>query len=363
MSRVAITRCENYEYRIVQNAVREVIASSSFPDCKGRKILIKPNILSDSRPEKGITTHPAVVRALAEECLERGAEKVFIGDSPGLHSPHFSPVSSGIAAVCNQTGAQWADFTQDSVSRTLPDGTRIQIASVLDQVDFVISAAKFKTHQLMYLTGCVKNMFGLMPRLNKSSTHLRFPDKDDFARFLQQLFEVSKTAYALMDACIVMEGAGPANGTLRYAGLLIGSDNAYLVDKAEAIMMGYDPASIPVLKGRKELSMNENYPLLDAHDLVIKDFRRIDVKKADNLFSALILPFFTRIFGKRKTEKGKAPSFSEKACVHCLRCVKICPAHALSHAEGKIKIDTGKCIRCYCCAEMCPADAISVKES
>ena len=149
MSRVAITRCENYEYRIVQNAVREVIASSSFPDCKGRKILIKPNILSDSRPEKGITTHPAVVKALAEECFERGAEKVFIGDSPGLHSPHFSPVSSGIAAVCEQTGAQWADFTQDSVSRTLPDGTRIQIASVLDQVDFVISAAKFKTHQLM----------------------------------------------------------------------------------------------------------------------------------------------------------------------------------------------------------------------
>ena len=55
-----------------------------------------------------------------------------------------------------------------------------------------------------------------------------------------------------------------------------------------------------------------------------------------------------------------APRFDDAKCVHCLRCMKICPAKALSHND-RIEIDTHKCIRCYCCAEMCPADAIEVE--
>jgi uncharacterized protein (DUF362 family) len=46
-------------YENVSQAVK--LAFELFPfDLKGKKVLIKPNVLRASRPEEAITTHPAV---------------------------------------------------------------------------------------------------------------------------------------------------------------------------------------------------------------------------------------------------------------------------------------------------------------
>ena len=360
MNRVAIARCENYEEDSVASALKDVLDASAFPDCRGKTILVKPNILSDSRPEAGITTHPSVVEALIRECFRRGAAKVYAGDSPGLHTPVFKGRNCGIAGVCERTGAIWVDFTQDTRTYRLEGGIKVQLPAILDEVDFTISAAKFKTHQLMYTTGAVKNMFGLMPGLTKSPTHLRYPSRSAFASFINRLFKVSKVEYAILDAVIGMEGPGPANGTLRYVGYLIGGRNAYLVDTAEAVIMGYAPKDIPILQSAGT-TLKPQYSILHAEDLVIKDFRKIEVEKPKGLFSSLVLPFLTRSHDRKETKKRPAPQFEADKCIHCLRCVQICPAKALVH-DGDIRIDTAVCIRCYCCAEMCPADAIKVGE-
>ena len=208
-----------------------------------------------------------------------------------------------------------------------------------------------------------KNLFGIMPGLNKSPMHLRHPSREDFAAFITSLFSLAKVSYAFIDGIIAMEGAGPANGTLRHLGLLLGGADAYLVDKAQAIIMGYDWRDIPVLAAAQEKGHSmegEVYSILDAHKLTVADFQKIDVDKPRGLFSSLILPFFTRGLKRRKEKMRPAPRFDDAKCVHCLRCMKICPAKALSHSD-RIEIDTHKCIRCYCCAEMCPADAIEVE--
>ena len=221
----------------------------------------------------GITTHPAVVEALIRECFRRGAAKVYAGDSPGLHTPSFKGRHCGIAGVCEKTGAIWVDFTQNTRTFRLEGGVKVQLPAVLDEVDFTISAAKFKTHQLMYTTGAVKNMFGLMLGLTKSPTHLRYPSRSAFASFINRLFKAAKVKYALiaakvkyalMDAVIGMEGPGPANGTLRYVGYLIGGQNAYLADTAEAVIMGYEPEDIPILQS-SGMALKPHYSLLDGH--------------------------------------------------------------------------------------------------
>ena len=364
MNRVAITRCTRYEEKDVYDAVRQVADSTSFPDCMGRRVLVKPNILSDSRAEAGITTNPLVVEAVIRICQERGAAQVYVGDSPGLHTPSFHGQVCGIAEVCSRTGATWVDFSRDPVQTVLDGGEKVTVASIIDKVDFTISVAKFKTHQLMYTTGAVKNMFGIMPGLNKSPMHLRHPSRDGFADFITRLFRKARVAWALIDSVIGMEGPGPANGTLRYVGLMMGGADAFLVDRAEAIVMGHDPADIPILEaGRKAgLGTSEiSYPLLDARDLVIDDFRRIEVERPKGLFSSLVLPFFTRGRDRRRAQARPDPVFDHERCIRCTRCVQICPAKALA-LDGRIEIDTSRCIRCYCCAEMCPADAIRVEE-
>lgn len=363
MNRVAIEHCQDYSR--IKEAVDRIVSCTAFPDCQGRTILVKPNILSDSRPEAGITTHPALVKEVVALCFERGAKKVYVGDSPGLHNPGFRGQNCGMDEVCRQTGAQWADFSKSPQSVLFASSERVKVASVLNEVDFTISVSKFKTHQLMYSTGPVKNVFGLMPGLNKSPMHLRHPSREDFAAFIVELFKVSKVVYSFIDAVIGMEGSGPANGTLRHVGLLFGGADAFLVDRAQALVMGYDEADIPILNAARLAGLmpeRPDYPILDPADIVIPDFRRISVERPKGLFSSLILPFFTRSRDRRKTARRPAPQFDNSRCIHCRRCVQICPAGALRH-DGQITVDTSKCIRCYCCAEMCPADAIRVEEN
>lgn len=362
MNRVAIAECKRYDSKELRAAILQTVNNSDFPELDGRTVLLKTNILSDSAPEKHITTNPDFVRELAIICHERGAKTVYIGDSPGLPGPNFKGEGCKISQVCKETGSVWADFSNKTVSKRIWQKIEVPIASIVFDVDVVISVPKMKTHQLMYATGAVKNMFGIMPGLNKSPMHLRARSPENFAKFLLSLYDARTPDYSIMDGVIAMEGAGPANGTPRQVGVVIGSKCGIAVDFAQATIMGYDTMDIPILSQAKKRDKSADdivYTIKDAKDLVIDDFRRIEVKKK-NLFSALILPFFSRHLDRKKASKRPAPVFDIEKCRKCRRCVDICPAKALSLDSGHIELTEEKCIRCYCCHEMCPFDAIEI---
>lgn len=361
--RVGIVKQNRYESAEIKTAIYQIIENTDFPTVEGKTVLVKPNILSDAKPEKGITTNPVFVDAFLQILQEMKVAKIYIGDSPGLQTPTFSGKVCGIEEVAIKNNATFVDFTKEPKTKQITDKIKLPLAAIIDEVDLIFSIAKFKTHQLMYSTGCVKNLFGLVPGLNKSPCHLKAPDIKQFATLINGIYKVVEPDYSLMDAIIGMEGPGPANGTLRQVGLILGSRDAFGVDHAEAMIMGYDPNDIPILEdGKKQglSSFDYTYPLLDAKDLVIKDFRRIPFEKK-SLFNALILPFFTRVFDRQKTHKRKTPTFNASRCICCQRCINICPAHALSLKDNKVVINKDVCIRCYCCHEMCPVDAIEVK--
>ena len=363
MSNVGIVHCERYELYPVLSAIRKIAENTNFPEVKDKCVLVKPNILSDVKSEAGITTNPIVVEAVIMLLKERGAKRILVGDSPGLQSPTFQGKLCGINDVCKRTNSEWVNFASSSRTHILDKRTKVIMTSVLDEIDLSISVAKFKTHQLMYMTGCAKNMFGLLPGLNKSPCHLKAPTREAFAKLLCKIYKESKCEYGFLDGIVGMEGPGPANGTLRYVGYLLGGKDPFAVDKAEATIMGYKAEDMPLLTAGKAeglTDLNVTYPLLDANKLIIKDYRRITVEKKTKLFSALILPYFTRSSDKKRARERKAPIFNDDKCVHCKRCIEICPAKALVMKEGKVVIDTSKCIRCYCCHEMCPADAITI---
>lgn len=371
MSYVAIDRCSSYEFDKLYSTLQRVCEWAHMPDVTGKKILVKPNILSDAKPEDCITTHPEVVRAVIRLLKSKGALEVYVGDSPGLHGPTFSAKVCGVGDVCKQEGAIWCDFTHAPVSKQI-NGTRhkLPMAAILDDVDMVFSVSKFKTHQLMYCTGAVKNLFGTIPNLNKGACHVKFPSRESFAKLIVGIHETIKPAFCIMDAIIGMEGAGPANGVPRAVNLLMASDNCFAMDTAQAVIMGYDTKDIPILneaKKRRLLPKEITYPILDASEIVISDFDRIEIKEKTNFIRTLVVPYFTKGMQKRRQKKEPAPQFNDDRCIRCLRCVNICPPKALSlqQEENGIKhvvCDYEKCIRCYCCHEMCPVDAIIIGE-
>ena len=51
-------------------------------------------------------------------------------------------------------------------------------------------------------------------------------------------------------------------------------------------------------------------------------------------------------------------AFFPHKCIHCGRCIKVCPNGALSAGEERVLHDKSKCKLCRKCAEECPAEAI-----
>lgn len=363
-SKVAIEYCTRYDLDLVKETLEKIISVTDFPQVTDKYILVKPNVLSDAPVEKHITTNPVVVRALIRILKERGAGRIIVGDSPGLSQPGFKPKNCGIMEVCRDEGVEWVDFFKNTKEHRASSFKVLQ-TSYLDDCDIVISAAKMKTHQLMGATGCIKNMFGTVPGLNKSPMHLKAPSPEAFSRVILDIYRTHIPEYSIMDGIISMEGAGPANGTPRQTNLLFGSSSAPALDKAEAVVMGYNPSDIPILHAveKEEKGITEGeYPLLSPYDIVIEDFRRVPVRKR-SLFSSLILPYFRRRKERESTSSRPSPVFDREKCRKCSKCVQICPAKALTLSKDGITIEKGKCIRCYCCHEICPYDAITVSKN
>ncbi len=364
-SSVAITKCLSYTQNEVYNALKTVFEHSDVPDVKGKKVLLKPNILSDAPAADCITTNPEIVRSAIKLFFERGAKEIYVGDSPGMHSSTFCGKNCGIYDVCQEEGAIWTDFSKDPDPTPIA-GTKqtLPLAHILKDDVVLVSVAKFKTHQLMYSTGAVKNLFGLVPGLNKSPCHMANPTREAFAKLIVGIHETVKPAFCIMDAVIGMEGPGPANGNPKLVGLIMSSSNLFAMDCVQAVIMGYKVNDIPILSEAKNqhlLPSDIDFPLLDAKDLVMENYKKIQLSRKTNLLTSLIIPFFTRGHHKKEKKKEPEPRFNKEKCIHCARCINICPAKALTFNENKdVVADYNKCIRCYCCHEMCPADAITI---
>ena len=371
-AKVAITRCNTYSDEDIYPALQEVLLHGEMPPVLGKTILLKPNILSDALPEKAITTRGEVLFNLIKILYEMGAKKIYVGDSPGISGNSFKPKHSGIYKACKEANGYWVQFSKMSKSKRIPFtyGKTLPLPTLLDEVDYVFSVAKMKTHQLMYLTGCVKNLFGLVPGLHKSHSHMLYPTRESFSRMIAGLYQLVKPDFNILDGIISMEGPGPAGGSPRHTGLLLASRDATAIDASMAIIMDYKVEEIPLLKELIKRSLTSwhtiediPYPLLNAKDLVIKDYKKVPVEKKTRLFSSLFGPLFTTYIKRRHQQREPKPIFIDELCISCGKCITICPGKALEFNENKkISVDYSACIRCYCCHAVCPADAIEIEK-
>ena len=87
MSKVYLKQADSYDHSVLYPAVKEIFLWSDLPQrINGdTTIVLKPNMLSRSAPEKAVTTHPAVVEVVIELLREMGAkaENITIADSSG----------------------------------------------------------------------------------------------------------------------------------------------------------------------------------------------------------------------------------------------------------------------------------------
>ena len=352
---VSVRKVTRYNRTDILQAVSEIYEAAGGPDPKGMKILLKPNILADVPPERAVTTHPDIFYACARFFLDRGAT-VLAGDSPAIHKTGFKPKVCGIAAVCEELDIPWVDFTKNPVQRN-----HFKLARIIDEVDLIVSLPKCKTHELAYFTGATKNLFGLIPAFSKAFLHAKYPNRYVFSNMVLDLYSTLKPGFAIMDAIVGMEGAGPQNGQAKHIGVILGSADHIALDIVAARIIGYDAMKIPMLAD----AVKRGIILTDPDDIhieggelkefYVKNFKRIKIHHRYNyVHMGVRWEQIRRRFDKR-------PVFEHESCILCKKCVEICKSDALKVEDGKIKLTDRKCIRCYCCHEVCPVNAIKIK--
>jgi Uncharacterized conserved protein len=373
-AKVSIVRCLSYDRDDLDRAVAEAVELAGLPDVKGASVLLKPNILNISTPEQAVATRGELVASFARLLKAKGASRIVAGESPAWQSADAAAQKSGIAAACEAEGIEWLDFSE-AMEVECPGGRRVKrfnLASALKEADILVSLPKLKTHRLMRYTGAIKNLFGLVPGMNKSGFHLRFPAPEDFGAMLVDLAVAAKPAFALMDAVVAMEGEGPSNGRPVQTGLILASADVLALDWTAASLIGYDPAEIPYLVDAATRGVWVSGPEeietlgLDLDEAGPESFELIPLAGEGSFFTEK-LPAPVKA-GLRNATVAR-PFFDHSKCIRCGGCVKICPPKALdfepdakAKAGKRIRIDYAKCIRCYCCHEICPADAISLKK-
>ena len=359
-SRVSITRASSYDSVEVYAAVREAVellgGMAAFVR-KGERILLKPNLLSARPPESGVCTHPEVVRAVARLAKEAGAE-LYLGDSPGglgYKNAGSTYEASGMTKVCAEEGVKLVDFDAARNINCMP------ISSWAKDVDGIITIPKMKTHDLMTLTGAVKNSYGLAVGHFKADCHLKAPMPADFAVRAVDVFETAVPRLAVMDGIIAMEGDGPAAGTLRNAGLVIAGSDCVACDAVFARIAGLDPLKLPIIAEAYRRKLGEaDLSNIEALGARIEDVRMRDFKLPRTSVVMKVpkplLKFLTKAI-------RFLPQINDRICRKCRICEKSCPAKCITIADEGSRIDYRKCIKCFCCHELCPYDAISVRRS
>jgi len=351
---VAFVKCLDYGQgldTVIARAI-ELCEWQGVDDLTGKRVLVKPNLLTERTPEQAVTTHPGFVRAVIRWFKARGAQ-VTVGDSPASVA-NLKNVweRSGLATVCAEEGVPLISFEQAGVQSCEIDGFSFSVAQPVMEADLLVNLPKVKAHVLTTLTAAVKNMYGVLPGYSKTTFHRTYANMGQFGRFVATIWKALPPSVTIADGVVGMEGQGPSNGRPVSLGFVAVSQDPFAMDRALCSLLKINPRSVPYLiddLGAKYLCVGDtiNVPsfALPAGGSIL---RRLQCFRSLSQFLLWV-----------------RPAFSETACIQCGKCIKACPVHAIRLETGMPvpHLTPKTCIGCCCCHEVCPADAIRMTQS
>lgn len=370
---VYVAHCDTYDKEILYGIIKDSFAAIGFTDelIRGKKVMLKPNLVLAKKPEFAATTHPAFVEACVRLLDEMGAASITLAESPGgqFNSLNLSLVYRvcEMAPLASDKLKLNDDFTFRSVRS---DGVKLKnfhVISAFCDADVIIDLCKLKSHSLTGMSCATKNLFGLIPGVEKFEMHSSFPEMPDFSEMLVDLSSYvcsNKTFVAICDGILSMEGNGPSHGEPKKTDLILVSRSPYALDVIAEHIIGCTGEVLHLnaaaSRGLVERD-HEKVPVLGLTDYPTFDFKKPDTSSG---FLLKKLPSFAG--GRIAKLFGAKPKITDK-CVGCGKCAESCPKHTITiekkHGKKRAVIHRENCIRCYCCQELCPIGAVGVKQN
>jgi len=236
---------------LIRNGLTELGIKNSA--VKGKRILLKPNLVEPHKFSAHINTHPLIVRGAAEAFLSLGAASVVVAEGPGhRHDTLLVLEDSGLADVLYEDRIPFHDLnTMDGW--TVPNAGgytnlgELTFPRLFQEIDWIVSLAKMKTHHWTGATLSMKNLFGVMPGIYygwpKNVLH-----HQGIVKSILDINATLKPHFAIIDGITGMEGDGPIMGTPINSGVIVMGKNFPAVDATCCRIMGIEPSRITYLK-------------------------------------------------------------------------------------------------------------------
>jgi len=219
---------------------------------RGKRVLLKPNLVEPARAAPQMTTHPAVVAAVAA-VFHRWKAHVVVGEAPGhVHDTEWALVESGMREAIDSERLEFADLNYEETT-WVPNRGRassmsgFHLPETVVSADLIVSLPKLKTHHWMGMTGALKNMYGVIPGIRygwpKNVLHHH--------GIPQTVFDINASLppmITVVDGILAMEGDGPIMGSAKPMGLLVVGTNATATDATICRLMKLEPKRIPYLQ-------------------------------------------------------------------------------------------------------------------
>lgn len=174
----------------------------------GQRVVIKPNMSFANPPEMATTTHPDVVKALAQMCYEAGAADVLILDHP-LSSAEMCLERSGILSACDAVrdgivhGVETHSLFRDASISLGKDMKKNAFMKDVLKADVLIAAPVAKSHGSTGVSLSMKGMMGLI--WDRGIMHSRY----DLNQSIVDLNTKLKADLAVIDGTRVLTTNGP----------------------------------------------------------------------------------------------------------------------------------------------------------
>lgn len=335
----------------------------------GMKVVIKPNLIMAKPTSIPATTHPMVVRAVALWLRGKGITDITLAESSG--GPYIADYMKNIYRVCGMASLSDVltlnnDFSSKPVNTA--EGFKnhsFNIITPIIEADYIINICKLKTHAMTGVSAGIKNLFGVIPGLEKPQLHYMWPDIEDFSNMLLEIARTVKPDLTIVDAIDAMEGNGPTGGTSHPLKLLLGAKDFYTQDYFATTLMQLDPNNIVMIRQAVERGLAHPDQIELCGDPIPEGLTQFQIPDSIKLdFSNFMPGPLGKAFAKIASKVLKSfPKVDKEKCVGCAKCAESCPQKIIKIKNKKAVFPRKGCISCFCCQEMCPAKAISVKKA
>ncbi|MGC4006460.1 MAG: DUF362 domain-containing protein [Pirellulales bacterium] len=250
---VFVAKNQRYDGDLVRTMRDGLLAVGFDPAAvRGKRVLLKPNLVEPSRLSPQMTTNPAIVVAAAEVFLGWGAS-VKVGEGPGhVRDTENALYEARMMDALDDARLQFVDLNYEETAWIENRGNTSKLAGFhfprnVVEADLLVSLPKLKTHHWVGFTASMKNLYGVIPGIRygwpKNVLH--------YNGIPQTILDINASlpkTIGIIDAIDCMEGDGPILGSLKHMGLVLIGLNPTALDATAARIMGLIPERVSYLE-------------------------------------------------------------------------------------------------------------------